>query len=146
MARGFYTVAREPGKENVASDRPGKTRTAADGDGPGGTLNTIPELIRRIVAMGLSGFFLTEEAVRRALGDTLPKDWTDFATDQSDRARGELLERISFEIGRTLENIDVADLISRLLAGNTIEINAEIRLRPDRNGAGSKAESRARKG
>ncbi len=137
-------MARELGKENIASETPGKTGTSADGDESGGTLNTLPELIRRIVAAGLSGFFLTEEAIRKALGDTLPKDWTDFAADQSERTRDEFLERLSFEIGRTLENIDVADVLSRLLAGSTIEINAEIRLRPAQKGAGSKVKISAK--
>ena len=40
------------------------------------SLRAIPELMRRAIALGLTGFFTTEEAVRRALGDTVPKDWT----------------------------------------------------------------------
>jgi hypothetical protein len=144
MTRGFYTVAREPGKESVAFDPLGETENPAGGDESGGTLNTIPELMRRIVALGLSGFFLTEEAIRKALGDTVPKDWSDFAADQSERTRSELLERLSLEIGRTLESIDVADVLSRLLAGSTIEINAEIRLRPAQKGVGSKVKISAK--
>ena len=42
------------------------------------SLGAIPELMRRAIALGLTGFFTTEEAVRRALGDTVPKDWTDY--------------------------------------------------------------------
>jgi hypothetical protein len=131
-------VGREPGKESVAANPPEKAVDSAGGDESGGTLNTIPELMRRIVAVGLSGFFFTEEAIRKAVGDTLPKDWIDFAADQSERTRGEFLERLSLEIGRTLENVDVADVLSRLLAGNTIEINAEIRLKPAGEGGGGK--------
>ena len=131
-------MGREQGKESVAADPPGRAAEPAGADESGGTLNTIPELMRRIVAVGLSGFFFTEEAIRKALGDTLPKDWIDFAADQSERTRGEFLERLSLEIGRTLENIDVADVLSRLLAGNTIEVNAEIRLKPTGEGGGTK--------
>jgi hypothetical protein len=94
--------------------------------------------MRRIAAIGLSGFFFTEEAIRKALGDTLPKDWIDFAAMQSERTRGDFLERLSLEIGRTLENVDVADVLARLLDGKTIEINAEIRLKPGAEGAGGK--------
>jgi hypothetical protein len=137
-------VGREPGKESVAPDPPWTAVDSAGGDEPGGTLNTIPELMRRIVAVGLSGFFFTEEAIRKALGDTLPKDWIDFAADQSERTRGEFLERLSLEIGRTLENVDVADVLSRLLAGNTIEVNAEIRLKPTGEGGGAKLEITAK--
>jgi len=90
--------------------------------------------MRRIVAAGLSGFFLTEEAIRKAVGETLPKDWAEFAVEQSERTRAELLERLSHEIGRTLESIDVVEVLSQLLAGSTIEVNAEIRLKPGPEG------------
>jgi hypothetical protein len=99
-------------------------------DESGGSLNTLPEMMRRLVAAGLSGFFLTEEAFRRALGDTVPKDWSDFAAEQSERTRSELLDRLSKEIGRALASVDVADVLAQLLAGHTVEVKAEFRLKP----------------
>jgi hypothetical protein len=81
-----------------------------------------------MVALGLSGFFSTEETIRKALGDTLPKDWSDFAIDQSERTRKEFLERLSFELAQTLEKIDVAAVMNELLEGRTVEVRAEIRL------------------
>jgi len=94
----------------------------------GGPFNAIPDLMRRVLSLGFSGFFMTEEAFRKALGDTLPKDWSDFAVDQSERTRQEFLERLSFEIGRALENVDVAAALTSLLEGRTLEVKAEIRL------------------
>lgn len=88
----------------------------------------LSDLARRAVALGLSGFFFTEETIRKALGDTLPKDWSDFAIDQSERTRKEFLERLSFELAQTLEKIDVAAVLSELLEGRTVEVRAEIRL------------------
>jgi hypothetical protein len=102
-----------------------------------GTLYGIPELMRRAIAMGVSGFFFTEEAVRKALGDAMPKDLQDFAVDQSRRTRAEFLERLSYEIGRTLENVDLASVLAQLLEGRTLEVNARIRLRDDREGSGA---------
>jgi len=78
--------------------------------------------------MGLSGFFLTESTIRKAVGDTIPKDWVDFAVDQSDRTRAELLERLSLEVGRSIESIDFASVLERLMDGRTLEISAKIRL------------------
>jgi hypothetical protein len=86
--------------------------------------------MRRAVAMGLSGFFLTEEAIRKAVGDTLPRDWADFAVDQSERTRVELLNRLSSEMARTFETMDVTEVLSGLVEGRTIEVKAEIRLKP----------------
>jgi hypothetical protein len=87
--------------------------------------------------MGLSGFFFTEEAIRKALGEAMPKDLQDFAVEQSRRTRAEFLERLSYEIGRTLENVDVAAVLAQLLAGRTLEVTARIRLRDDDEGRGS---------
>jgi len=119
----------------------GNRKAARDGDGneaapvgppagePPGRLPALPELVRRALSLGLSGFFLTEETIRKALGETLPKDWTDFATQQSQRTRKEFLERLSFEIAQSLESIDLASLARELLDGRTLEIHAELRLR-----------------
>jgi hypothetical protein len=106
MTGRFYTLAREQGKKKVAWGRPEETGIPARGNEPGGTLNSIPERMPRIAAAGLSGFPLTEEAIRKALacishqvapamqpgekyrpGNTLPEDGTDLAADQSERAR-----------------------------------------------------------
>ena len=97
----------------------------------------IPDLVRRVLTLGLSGFFLTEEAVRKALGDTLPKDWTDFAADQSERTRKEFLERLSYEIAQSFEKIDLAAILEKLLEGRTLEVKAQIRLAAKEPGRGS---------
>jgi hypothetical protein len=88
----------------------------------------LPDLARRALSIGLSGFFLTEETIRKALGDTLPKDWMDFATEQSERTRKDFLERLSFEIAQSLEQMDLASIMRELLEGRTLEVKAEIRL------------------
>lgn len=90
----------------------------------------IPDLIRRTAALGLASFFSTEEALRKALGDTLPRDWIDFATAQSERTRSEATQRMAEEMGRVLEQMDVVDVLEKLLSGRTIEIEARVRLGP----------------
>ena len=123
MARG---EGEESGGESPRDASPGRKSDAE----PTGARNPIPELMRRILGLGLSGFFLTEETVRKALGDTLPKDWTDFAVEQSARTREEFLTRLSFEIGRSLENLDIAAVLRELIEGRTLEVSAQIRLGP----------------
>ena len=137
-------MAAKRGKVKKGSDSerahytPGKPeRSAADEDGriPG-----LSDLARRAVALGLSGFFFTEETIRKALGDTLPKDWSDFAIDQSERTRKEFLERLSFELAQTLEKIDVAAVLNELLEGRTVEVRTEIRLGERTPGAQSRTQ------
>lgn len=90
----------------------------------------VPELLRRVVGMGFSGFFLTEEVLRKALGETLPRDWVDFAAAQSERTRRELIDRVAGEVGRTLDGIDLPRLAERLLRGHSIEVTAQLRFVP----------------
>jgi len=111
-----------------ADQKKASSQTEAAAEDTEETLSPIPELMRRAIAMGLSGFFTTEEAVRKAFGDTVPKDWTDFLLDTSDRTRSEFLDRVSREIGRVLEGVDVASVVSQLLEGRSLQINAEFRL------------------
>ncbi len=89
----------------------------------------LPDFARRALSIGLSGFFLTEETIRKALGDTLPKDWMDFATEQSERTRKEFLERLSFEIAQSMQQMDLAAIMREILEGRTLEVKAEIRLK-----------------
>lgn len=89
------------------------------------------EVVRKMLALGLSGFFTTEEALRRALGDTIPQDWVDFASDQSERTRQEFSEAVAKELGNALERVDLADLLGQLFENRSVEITAKVRLLPE---------------
>ena len=129
-------MASEQGEESGApgSESAEATEKAAEEAG----LTGIPELFRRVLTLGLSGFFLTETAVRKALGDTVPKEWTDFAAEQSERTRAEFIERLTFEVARSLESVDLASVLQQMLEGRTLEIKAEIRLGEREEGTGGK--------
>lgn len=124
-----------------SSERPSGLSAFDDASGPEGKGPTsgedaggaLPDFIRRAMAFGFSGFFATEEAMRRALGDTMPKDWIDFAAEQSDRTRGELTDRFAKEFGKILEQVDFVQLMSQLLEGRSVEVSASIRLGPERS-------------
>ncbi|MCP3987364.1 MAG: hypothetical protein GY723_23505 [bacterium] len=90
-----------------------------------------PDLLRRGLSMGFTGLFMTEEAVRRALGDSVPRDVIEFFIAQSEKTRSELLERLSQEFGRTLEALDPVELARRLMDGATVEVSAKIRFVPE---------------
>ena len=91
-----------------------------------------------MAALGLSSFFTTETALRKAFGDTVPKEWVDFAADQSDRTRQELMDGMIGEFGRVLDRVDLGELFSQLASGHVLEVDARIRLVPEpgREGAG----------
>ncbi len=111
------------------------TRTSRDSAENGGT-SAVPELARRMIALGLSGVFATQETLRQAVGDALPREWVDFAAEQSDRTRAEFLERLAGELARVLESTDLAKVMQQALEGRTLEVTARIRLLPDDEGDG----------
>lgn len=81
-----------------------------------------------MLTLGFTGFFMTEEALRKALGDSVPRDVVEFVLDQSERMRAELLDRASRELGRVLERVDPVEVARRLLEGRTVEVTARFRL------------------
>ena len=111
---------RAPGEPGEAAARP-RVRGGAEG-------SFLPELLRRGLTMGFTGFFMTEEALRRALGDSLPRDWMEFMVEQSEKTRAELLDRLSREFGRVISAFDPVEILRRLLDGQTIEVSARIKL------------------
>ncbi len=99
----------------------------------------MPELLRRALGLGFAGLFSGEEFLRKTLGDTVPREWVEFATEQGERARRDFAERVSSELGKSLQSVDLHELAQRLLQGHTIEVSARIRFLPreeDEAGAG----------
>ncbi len=84
------------------------------------------EAIRRTAQMGFSSFFATEDAVRRAFSDSVPRDWVDYANRQSTELRSEMIERMSAEFGAWLRTIDLTQVVSKLLADNDLELRISI--------------------
>jgi hypothetical protein len=86
-----------------------------------------PELLRRGLTLGFTGFFMTEEALRRALGESAPREMIEFVVAQSERMRSDFLDRVSREMGKALSAMDPVELARRLLEGRTVEVSARIR-------------------
>lgn len=114
----------------MAKDRESRSSAASASSLGSRSSEAVSEMARRMLAVGLSGFFTTEEALRKALGDTIPRDWIDFAAQQSDRTRKDMSEAIARELGRVLERVDLAELLAQVFEGRSVEVSATIRLSP----------------
>jgi hypothetical protein len=133
LSRSAPHERKDPVSKNATRDVP-----LYDDDAPGESDEepfAVPDLIRRFAALGLSGFFTTESALRRAFGDTVPQDWLDFAAEQGERTRTELLDRVAKELSKKLEEVDLREVIEEMLDGHTIEIEAKIRVRANHDGS-----------
>jgi hypothetical protein len=108
---------------------------------PAESSGPIPDIVRKALAMGLTGFFSTEQTIRKAVGDTLPQEWIDFVAGQSERTRSDFTDAIAAEFGRSLKTIDLTKMADQLLTGRTLDVSARIRLLPleedESAGAGS---------
>jgi hypothetical protein len=111
-----------------------------------GVAGFLPDLLRRGLTLGFTGFFLTEEAVRKALGESVPRDLMDFILTQSERTRAEFLDRVSKEFARAFSVFDPVELTKQLLDGHSIEVNARIRLVPADAEAGESGRKRPTRG
>ena len=114
--RGRRTIARRRGEKG------GEEGTAPPPDGAG--------LLRRALGLGIASFFSGEEVLRKALGDTVPREWVEFAAAQSERTRRDFAERLAAELGKSLRSIDLEELATRLLQGHTVEVSARVRFLP----------------
>ncbi len=108
-----------------------------------GSTGAIPEMFRKMMGLGLSGFFNTEAAIRGALGDTVPREWVEFVSEQSERTREEFARKMAEEFGKVLANVDLVELAGQLLEGRTVEVKAEFKLGPRDE---KRTEAKARKG
>lgn len=115
----------------MASDEPRKRTAARKEAGSEESAGFLPDLLRRGMSLGLTGFFMTEEALRRALGDTAPREMIEFVVAQSEKTRAEFLDRASREFGKALSAMDPVEVVKRMLEGRTIEISATIRFVED---------------
>jgi len=106
-------------------------------EGPGGFF---PEILRRGLTLGFTGLFMTEEALRKALGDSASRDVLEFLLQQSERMRSDFLDRLSKEFGRVLSAMDPVELAKRLLEGRTVEITARVRFVPESSADGEEEE------
>ncbi len=122
---GSESTSRPRNREHVVTDDPD------DSSGRDEEAGFLPDLLRRTLTLGFTGFFMTEEAIRKALGDTVPRDALEYVLDQSERMRADFLDRMSKEFGRAMNQMDPAEMLARLLEGRTVEVTARFRILTD---------------
>jgi len=91
------------------------------------------ELVRKGTSLGLSSFFLTEEAVRKAFSDRVPAEWLEFLGRQSEEVRSDVVDRASKEFGNWLRTLDLSELLGELLERYEISANIELDVRTRTN-------------
>ncbi len=99
-------------------------------ESPGALESLFREGIRRAASLGFSSFFLTEEALRRAFNDSVPREWVDYVARQGDEVRAELFEALSTQFQKWLREIDVVEVLSEVARRHDISVRLEISAAP----------------
>ena len=105
-----------------------------DEDPRGGVL---PELTRRLLSAGVGAYFLTEETIRRAVGEArLPRDVANQVVQGAQRRKDDLFNYVKRELGQVIENIDIQGELRRFLQDHNVKVSAEIEFVPKQRPAG----------
>lgn len=98
----------------------------------GGPVKGVTDVFRKAMVAGLGAVFMTEEGLRSMVKDLkLPKDVVGYIVGQAERSKDEFFRVIGDELRRFFENPALRRELTKVLSDMTIEVKAEIRLRPD---------------
>lgn len=98
-------------------------------------LGGLQDMLRKAMVAGIGAVFMTEEGIRQMLKDMkLPKEVIGFILGQAERSKDELMRVISEELRRFFQSAQLRQELIKLLSQMTIEVKAEVRLKPDEGG------------
>ena len=101
--------------------------TEDNGRHPGG----VGDLVRRAVMAGVGAVFLTEEGIRKTVSELkLPKEAFGYLASQAEKTRLEASRVVRKELRRFLNSEAFKQQMISALSGLTLEIKAEVRLKP----------------
>ena len=85
------------------------------------------DVARRILLTGLGAIFMTEEGIRKTLGDLkVPKDAMGYVLDTMRRHKDEILSTVAGELGRFLSKVKVHEELRKALAGLQVHLDAKL--------------------
>ena len=117
-----------------ADDKPGHEHPDVPPD-DGSPRGFVADAVRKAVLTGLGAVFLTEEGARKLARDwKLPKEIVSYAVAQAGGAKDEILRVVTEEVRKFFESEALRREFLRLLSSMSIDVHAEIRLKPSRSG------------
>ena len=101
----------------------------------GGARRLVADTVRKAVLTGLGAVFLTEESARKVARDwKLPKEIVAYVVSQAGGAKDEIVRVVSEEVRKFFESEALRREFLRLLTSMSIEVHAELRLKPAKGG------------
>ena len=104
---------------------------ASDNNSAEGRAGFVSEFVKKMAVAGLGAIFMTEEGLRNLAGQLkVPKEMLGLVMSQAERTKDEIGRVLSDEVRRFLQSEKLRQESLRLLTGMTVEISAQIRLKP----------------
>ena len=95
----------------------------------------VADAVRKAVLTGLGAVFLTEEGARKLAREwKLPKEIVGYVVGQAGGAKDEIVRVVTEEVRKFFESEALRREFLRVLSSMSIEVQAEIRLKPARGG------------
>lgn len=92
----------------------------------------VAEMVRRALLAGVGAVFMTEEGIRKSVTELkLPKEAFGYLAGQAEKTRNEAGRILRKELRRFLNSDAFKEQVAQFVSGLTLEIKAEVRLRPD---------------
>jgi hypothetical protein len=100
-----------------------------------GARRAFTDTVRKAVLTGLGAVFLTEEGARKVARDwKLPKEIAGYIASQAGGAKDEIVRVVGEEVRKFFESEALRREFLRLLSSMSVEVKAEISLKPARHG------------
>ena len=85
------------------------------------------DTIKKVITSGVTGAFMTEEALRGYLSDLkLPKELLNLILQSAQKSKDEITQRVSKEMISMIQKIDLTKEVSRFAESHKFRISAEI--------------------
>lgn len=98
----------------------------------------VPDLVKKLVDVGVEKLADGPESLRQILSDVrLPKEAIQLLVSQLDEGRKDVARVVAREIREFLERASLADELTKLLSGLTLEVKTQIRFVPNADSSGS---------
>ena len=87
----------------------------------------LPDVAKRILLTGLGAIFMTEEGIRRSLGDMkMPKEAVGYFLYTILKQKDELLSLVGGELSKFLSKIKVHEEVQKALSGLQLHLDAKL--------------------
>lgn len=95
---------------------------------------SVSDWVKRAIGSGFGSVFLSEDGSRKGFSELkLPKEVVTSVLGQVDRAKKDLVHVVAREFRGFLDNLEISELVLKVLSGATFEINAQIRVKPSKS-------------